>query len=83
MFAAFTVQGNTENLLCTPFFRPMSSAFVPLNVLNPKEAYHNMLPKDYSDALTTVTRHIYKLFVDEYNLALSATTVPRQLQDFE
>lgn len=40
-----------------------SPPFVSLTVLTPQQAYHDRLPQDYIDSLTTFTRNIYAFFV--------------------
>lgn len=51
------------NLLCNPFSRCKPSTLFALNLLTIQEAYHNRLSKVYINALKTLTRSIYTLFM--------------------
>lgn len=62
---AFTESGDSSNLCCTHLRLCTSSALVPLELLIHQEAYHEELQNSYIYALSTLTRSMYGLVVDD------------------
>lgn len=72
---AFMEPGDISNCFFTSFLRCATFAFVLLQVLTHKAAYHRILPEDYVNEIATFTRNIYQFVFKEYYPVCSAWVV--------